>query len=123
MTFPRPLSDREREILDFLLADPDERLAPLRTQAETATVTGICECGCPTINLEVDRTLPPASLGSPAVETGTREVAGMDPLSYVGLILFLDEGFLNAMELWYISSPPPAEFPSPLALAQPSISG
>ena len=39
MTFPRPLSDREREILDFLLADPDERLAPLRTQAETATVT------------------------------------------------------------------------------------
>lgn len=39
MTSPRPLSDREREILDFLLSDPDERIAPLRAQAETATVT------------------------------------------------------------------------------------
>jgi len=91
------MSAREREVLDFLLAGPDERLAPLRAQAEAAVVTGTCGCGCPTIYLQVDRTTPAASLGSPAVQSGSRERAGMDPLSHVGLIVFLEHGFLSAL--------------------------
>ena len=43
--FPRSLTQREREILDFLLTPEIEGIEALRRQAETARVTGKCECG------------------------------------------------------------------------------
>jgi hypothetical protein len=119
MTYPRRLSARVREVLEFLLADADERLAPLRAQAKT----GVCDCGCPTIYLEVDKTLAAASLGSPAVQARSREQPAMAPLSHVGLILFLDEGFLSALELWYVSDVPPSGFPSPTTFETPQLTG
>jgi hypothetical protein len=123
MTYPRPLSARERAVLDFLLAGADDRLAPLRTQAKTAIVTGMCECGCPTMYLDVDHALVPAPLVSPAVESGTRQTAEMDPRSYVGVILFLEQGDLSSLELWYVSDVPPPEFPATTALEAPRITG
>jgi hypothetical protein len=108
-TFPRSLSDRESEILHFLLAVDDDRLAPLREQAATAYVTGMCGCGCATIDLAVDRErTSPASLCSPVVSADTPLV---DERSF-GLLVFLDEGWLSGLEIYYFDTPPP-QFPAP----------
>jgi hypothetical protein len=60
--FPRPLSDREAAILDFMLSPDDARLHPLREQASRATVIGRWDC-CATIELSVDPATPGTSEG------------------------------------------------------------
>jgi hypothetical protein len=57
---PRPLTARERALVDFLLAGPLGR-DELRRQAETAQVVGVCSCGCPSVYLEVDPATPAAA--------------------------------------------------------------
>ena len=100
--------NRESEILDFLLAIEEDRLAPLREQARTALVAGTCTCGCATIDLVVDRDRgSPANLCSPVVSADSRATSGMHA---VGLLLFLDQGWLSLLEIWYVDAPP-AEFP------------
>jgi hypothetical protein len=107
--YPRPLTEREAEILDFLLGINEHRLAPLREQARTAVVAGTCACGCATIDLAVDRESGgPANLCSPVVSADSRPNTGVPA---VGLLLFLDEGWLSLLEIWYIDAPP-AEFPA-----------
>ena len=115
-TYPRPLSEREAEILHFVLGVDDARLAPLREQAASAVVTGRCTCGCATVNLAVDRQRTrPVSLCSPVVSAHTREVEGQPVF---GLLLFLDEGWLSLLEIWWIDKPP-AEFPAATAFVSP----
>ncbi|VVJ15596.1 Uncharacterised protein [Amycolatopsis camponoti] len=97
----RPLTPAEREVLTFLLAGDFPGAAELRAQAETARVTGRCGCGCPTIDLEVDATLPTADLGEPV------EADAPDG----GLIVFADGGRLSGLEYWTTSDDTPAEFP------------
>ena len=46
----RPLTDRERDVLDALLAVEFDGVADLRRQAKDARVVGGCGCGCPSIN-------------------------------------------------------------------------
>ena len=107
--FPRPPSDRESEILEFLLGLDDDRLAPLREQARTVVVAGTCACSCATVDLAVDRDRgSPAKLCSPVVSADARMADGVPA---VGLLLFLDEGWLSLLEIWYIDDPP-AEFPA-----------
>jgi hypothetical protein len=111
-SYPRPLSEREAEILRFLLGLDDARLEPLREQAMSAVVTGMCTCGCATIHLAVDRERTrPALLCSPVVSAHTRDIEGE---AVFGLLLFLDEGWLSLLEIWYIDEPPP-EFPAATA--------
>jgi hypothetical protein len=113
--YPRPLTDREAEILDFLLGLEDDRLAPLREQARTAVVAGTCACGCATVDLAVDRNSgTPANLCSPVVSADSRA----NDLPAVGLLLFLDEGWLSLLEIWYIDAPP-AEFPAATVFGAP----
>jgi hypothetical protein len=114
--YPRPLTDHEAEILDFLLRIDDDRLAPLREQARTAVVTGTCGCGCATIDLAVDRDNGgPADLCSPVVSADSRAA---DDVPAVGLLLFLDDGWLSLLEIWYIEAPP-GEFPAATAFEAP----
>lgn len=115
--YPRPLTEREAQILVFLLRQADEpRLAPLIDQARTAAVTAPCTCGCATVNLAVDReTTSPVDLCSPVVSA-----VSVDGLPPMGLLLFLDEGWLSVLEIWYIDEPP-AEFPPTSAFDTPRI--
>src|ERR1700755_1437052 len=57
---PRPLTERENEILTFLLSAEFPGVEKLRQQAQTAHVIGRCQCGCATIYLGVDESLPVA---------------------------------------------------------------
>jgi hypothetical protein len=101
----RPLTPAEREVLTFLLAGDFAGAAQLRAQAETARVTGRCGCGCPTVDLEVDATLPAAEV------TGRAAVEADVPAG--GLIVFVDDGRLSGLEYWTISDETPVAFPAP----------
>lgn len=46
----RPLTQRERDVLDALLSLEFEGVTELRLQAKRALVVGVCGCGCPSID-------------------------------------------------------------------------
>ena len=51
---PRPLTPRERAVLDALLAAGGPGVAPLRRQAAQVSVVGGCGCGCPSVDFRPD---------------------------------------------------------------------
>ena len=57
-----------------MLSPHDARLEPLREQAKSAHVIGMCPCGCATIDFAVDRARTPEAvdLSSPAVDSHSR---------------------------------------------------
>jgi len=67
--FPRQLTHREAEVLDFMLAVEDPRIEPLRAQRRGVVATGRCGCGCASIDLAVGRAQSqPATICSPPIE-------------------------------------------------------
>jgi hypothetical protein len=52
---PRPLTRRERAVLEALLAEDLPGAEPLRRQSAAVTVVGGCGCGCPSIDFQPDR--------------------------------------------------------------------
>ena len=101
----RPLTPRERSVLDLVLTADFPGAAELRVQVRTARVTGRCACGCPTIDLAVDDAAPVAGIDS--------RVAVEVDVADGGLIVFVDEGRLSGLEYWSAADEPPAEFPPP----------
>ncbi len=114
-SFPRPLTDRERSILDHVLSVADARLDPLRRQASTVTAVGRCFCGCATIDLGVDRlhASPAVDLCSPVTEASTEHAREYPDPNYCELILFLDDGWLSSLEIVFYTDDPVREFPPP----------
>ncbi|MGW5747959.1 hypothetical protein [Amycolatopsis sp. NPDC003861] len=102
----RPLTANERTTLDTLLAADFPGAVELRAQAATARVTGRCGCGCPSIDLEVDRTLPVAEVADIPVAVEADAPGG-------GLIVFVADGRLSCLEYWGTEDELPAEFPPP----------
>lgn len=116
---PRPLTGRESEILSFLLSAEFPGVEKLRRQAETAEVSGECKCGCATVYLSVDDSMPTADeVGqSNAVDAASR--ATPDDGLPVELILFVKGGRLSSVELVWYGDAPIAEFPSPEVFEPP----
>jgi hypothetical protein len=117
---PQPLTHREREVLDHLLSAERPGVAELRQQAKTALATPWDCCGCASIDLSVDREAAPQSsirrMG-PAVEAKANERAER----FVELLLWVDDGWLSALEVVnYEDDPPPTELPPPADLGLPS---
>jgi hypothetical protein len=111
--YPRPLTEREQRILRFLLSVDAPGVDALRQQASVATVVGRCPCGCATIYLSVDRSAAPQSSirRSPAIDT--QRPLTDDPEQVNDLILFLDDGWLERVEIVHYGETPPEEFPPP----------
>jgi len=107
----RPLDEREHELLLHMigLADAGDREALLR-QAEAAVVTGLCGCGCPTVDLEID-----PSRAQPI--EGERIIVGADWVPEDddggGVLLFVVEGWLSLLEVWWVGDAPPDRLPPP----------
>jgi hypothetical protein len=124
LTFPRKLTRREAQVLDYILAVGDPRVEPLRRQRMSAVVTGMCGCGCASINLAVDRRRAEAAdlCSQPLSAALTDEAIAKlpEPNEYFGLLLFLDEGWLSLLEIWWIQKPP-TEFPPPSAFENPRV--
>jgi hypothetical protein len=105
----RPLTDTERTALDFMLAAEIPGAETLREQSRTARVDGRCNCGCPTINIEVEQGTPRinAMPGDHVVATAVSRNPG-----YTHLMLWVTDGYLSGLELAWLDGPP-EEFPAP----------
>lgn len=98
---PRPLSPGERAVLLALLgaADFDGRDVLLE-QVDSATVVGYCPCPCATVALEV----PPSARRAPRMPERTipnqAGVLNAEGQTIGGIIVFADEGYLSAIEIF-----------------------
>lgn len=119
--FPRPLRERERAILDLLLSNDAEGVAELRAQVPHATVVGRCKCGCPTIDIAVERdAAPPSSITRrPAIDCFSREREAIDEV--FDLMLWVEGGYITGIELVYYDDDKPAEFPEPSCFDEPVV--
>jgi len=94
----RALTEREREILTFLLAIDVEGIEQLRQQVPHV-LGARWNCGCASFNLIVDKTMAPASTitKSPLSEASTRERD--DPDRFYELLLWVTDGWLSGVEI------------------------
>jgi hypothetical protein len=104
---PRPLTSRERAILDLLLAADFPAAEALREQAKAVEVIGICGCGCPSIDFVTGRGLGMSTRVN-AVHNGSND----------GLFLWTIEEeslgeLLGGIEWVGVSDSDPEELPDP----------
>jgi hypothetical protein len=104
----RALTDTEHGVLALLLAQDFPGADALRAQLSSVRVSGGCECGCPTINLDVEGDVPLA-----VVESRTPVNAHVDGVIGGGLIVFVDDGRLSSLEYYSSEEAPPGDFPAP----------
>jgi hypothetical protein len=119
--FPRPLTGREAEILQFMLSAGFPGNEVLREQASRALVIEQCTCGCATIDfgLEPDAPVAPEVQGAPLIQTCARD---MDEQP-AALMLFVRDGRLSSLEIvWYDESQVTGEFPAPGFWESPAAS-
>jgi hypothetical protein len=90
----RPLTARERELIDFLLAG--RPTAALQAQAESAQVSAICSCGCPSVRLVTDERLPRARYPLPVKITAYQPKTR----AWTEVALHIVEGRLHELEIW-----------------------
>ncbi|WIM99724.1 hypothetical protein ACTOB_003385 [Actinoplanes oblitus] len=103
----RPLTQRERAVLDALLAVDFPDVATLRCQAMEIVVVDTCGCGCPSIDFQRGR--------GPGITT--RANAGVRG-SHNGLFLYTIEDpqrgeVLGGIEWVGVEETDPEELPSP----------
>jgi hypothetical protein len=109
---PRPLTAAESVMLALLLGAEFSGVDALRVQARSAVVVGGCDCGCPSVALEVAADAPLAS------GLNSRLVPAEGVVSPQGegvpgeIILFVDDGRLSYLEYVYYDAPP-KEWPAP----------
>lgn len=106
----RTLNDEERNLLVHVLRHGGGSAQSFLGQLEFVRVTGRCDCGCPTINLLVDR----------AAKTGNAEsriivdlVGNLPDGRDIGLLVFADDGYLSCLEI-YIFDHKGEPFPLPV---------
>ncbi|NGY61586.1 hypothetical protein G7043_21900 [Lentzea sp. NEAU-D13] len=104
---PRPLTQRERRVLDALLSVDFDGVENLRCQAQDVVVVGACGCGCPSIDFQHGRGLGMAIRVNAAVLE-----------SYDGLFLYVIEDsqrgeVLGGVEWVGVGETDPDELPSP----------
>lgn len=111
---PRALMVQERLVLDRVLSADFSRAAELREQAKSAVVVGRCDCGCPSVDLQVGDAAPTARLGSRLVPSELEVVpAGDDHPAQV--ILLADDARLSYLEYVFFDKTP-GEWPDPSRL-------
>ncbi len=111
-SFPRALTTREAETLEFMLSADFPGNEVLREQVAQALVVERCTCGCATIDfgLAPEAPVAPEIQGAPLIQTRSRD---MDEHP-VSLMLFVRDGRLSSLEIvWYDESQVTGEFPAP----------
>ncbi len=104
---PRPLTERERSVLNALLSADFDGVEDLRRQATDVAVVGVCGCGCPSIDF----------VKGPGLGMTLRVNASIRG-SNDGLFLYTiedpDRGeCLGGIEYVGVGEKAPAEFPPP----------
>jgi hypothetical protein len=110
----RALTDRERGLLDLLLSADFPGATELREQAKSVTASreGMI------IDLIVDQGLPRAKVVSRTPVQASVDGDGYDG----GLVLFVDDGQLSALEYWWVTEERPDVLPPLTAVGPPVTS-
>jgi hypothetical protein len=111
---PRPLSDRERDILELLLAADFPGATELRQQAASVSA----EREGMIIDLIVSAESPRATVVSRTPVQAVVDGDGYDG----GLPLFVDDGQLSALEYWWVTEDRPDVMPPLTAIGAPIAS-
>ena len=98
---PRPLTPAESAVLALLLRVEFPGVDALRVQACSAVVVGGCECGCPSIALEVPGDAPMASGLSSRLAPAEGVVSPQGEGVPGEILLFIDDGRLSYLEYVY----------------------
>ncbi len=101
----RALQALELEVLSELLCMEFAGAQDLRLQLPHATVVGRCECGCATVDLQVDPrwALPaPVSKSPIPAEASVTDDRGRE---IGGILVFLDRGYLSCLEIYSAADP------------------
>lgn len=109
---PRPLTPAENSVLALLLGVEFPGVDELRVQAGSATVVGGCDCGCPSIDLQVPDAAPLASGLSSRLAPAEGVVSPQGDGLPGEIILFVDDGRLSYLEYVYYDYSPPTEWPT-----------
>ena len=91
----RPLSENERAVIEQLLSVEFPEVEFFRAQVPAIRVTGMCPCGCGTLQFRVDRERAERA-PSPAWDDGPDVIVEGDERSW--LMLFQDGGWLTELE-------------------------
>lgn len=95
--YKRALSDIEREFLTYVLSHGNESARSFLGQLPYSTVVSHCDCGCPTISLEIDRCAAPGVATSRIIV----DLLGLTPdQKSVGILVFADNGYLSELEIY-----------------------
>lgn len=98
-----PLATHERQLLDALLALDFQGVEGLRVQSRTVEAKKGCTCGCGSIDLfPQGADLPHSNAASPV--PGEGRVFDESGEKIGGLLLFLAEGKLSYLEIYFVSS-------------------
>ena len=105
----RELSERERRVIEWVLAGEFDGVDELRAQIPRLRVLGGCTCGCPS----VDFVEPGLGLGSPIGREGY--VPG---LFYSVALFARGDGVLTTLDLLCTGEVTPTEFPDAAELVE-----
>ncbi len=111
---PRPLSHRERDILDLLLSIEFPGAEKLRQQAASvrAERDGLI------IDLIVGPGSPRAAVANRVPVQAVVDGDGYDG----GVLLFVDDGQMSALEYWWVTEDPPIAMPPLRVIGAPVAS-
>jgi hypothetical protein len=113
-TVSRPLSVRERATLDLLLSVDFPGAEALRKQALSVSAE---EGEGMVVGLLVDEGLPAAQVVGRTPVQAVVDGDGYDG----GLLLFVDDGQLSALEYWWVTEEMPSVFPPVSAVGKPIV--
>jgi len=94
----RGLRQEELEVLDFLLDQPFPGQPELKVQLRNSLVASECDCGCPTIDLTVDRAKAPAAAVKQRIPVEAYGVAS-DGVG-IHVLLHVLDGYLEELEVF-----------------------
>jgi hypothetical protein len=103
---PRPLTRRERDLVDELLRRSE--VAIREADLDALQVVGQCDCGCPTIHFN-------GGANGPLIASAPIEGTNDEVLLFAGG----DDGPLSSLELAWIADTPPSELPRVSMLRAP----
>lgn len=117
-SYPRPLNDRERSLLNYLLSYEFPGVEALRIQARTARARDVSDEPPPLVLFDVSHDTPLATDVAFTVPIDAR-VRDVDPPQEV--LLFVTHGRLQAIELVDYSRAAASDLPSPDKLEEPTV--
>lgn len=106
--FPRPLTTPEYELARWMLEHSNAEALPFLSQLPLARVVSGCDCGCASVNFEIDGKPKPAG----ALRILGDYLFGNDS-SLCGAFVFEIEGTLAGIEVYGLAVPAPDILPAP----------